>query len=181
MAGPMKISIITSSLPHFSTIPSKKKRFHPSFQAFPKGWSTKLSLLLPNTKDVLRVYVEFGANLEAQDNGQLTALLWAAVNGNEGDRGESCAKAEPLLSITNARCFLFPGHLCIYHVCSYLLPIPLSLHCPKNQSFPCRCRALLGSQWSQHWSKRWGWNEAALQGLKHLLPLATPYKNIRVL
>lgn len=46
---------------------------------------------LPKTKDVLRVYVEFGANLEAQDNGQLTALLWAAVNGNEGDWGESCA------------------------------------------------------------------------------------------
>ena len=37
------------------------------------------------------MYVEFGANLEAQDNGQLTALLWAAVNGNEGDWGESCA------------------------------------------------------------------------------------------
>lgn len=34
-------------------------------------------------KDVLRVYVEFGANLEAQDNGKLTPLLWAAVNGNE--------------------------------------------------------------------------------------------------
>ena len=47
---------------------------------------------MPNTKDVLRVCVEFGANLEAQDNGQLTALLWAAVNGNEGDGAGAALK-----------------------------------------------------------------------------------------
>ena len=41
-------------------------------------------------------------------------------------------QTKPLLSITNASSFFFRSHIRIYHVCSYLLPIPLSLHCPEK-------------------------------------------------
>eukprot|EP00439_Symbiodinium_sp_Y106_P055733 s6843_g7.t1 len=32
---------------------------------------------------LVRFFVEAGANVEARDNGKMTALLWASVNGNE--------------------------------------------------------------------------------------------------
>ena len=45
---------------------------------------TQLHLLLQWAQDAVQVCIESGANLEAKDNGELTPLLWAAINGNEG-------------------------------------------------------------------------------------------------
>ena len=48
----------------------------------------RMEVVGTTAKDLVRFFMEAGSNIEARDNGKMTALHWASVNGNEGEDAE---------------------------------------------------------------------------------------------
>lgn len=135
-----------------------KKLWHHGVQFSPRPSSVvqELQTVLAfrcGAEDALRVYVEFGANLEARDNGKLTALLWAAVNGNEGGEELALGTAKnahwsgQLSSHRSMSWALGMGTL----VCAFRLSCLDGLKCCNAL---CRRGAIPRGQRCQHPSKR---------------------------